>query len=166
MAIAKYVGICKKCNREFSILKECYSRRDADNYEKWAESNIQICSACAAKERDAQNAERAAKTIAEFSVILPKITGKSDKQIKYANDVRAKYINRNYDKFRDYWSTLRDIEKNLSERGEEILAQIAAECKTLEDSKAELFNMYNLDEMHLIMTTTEARVILDALARW
>lgn len=166
MAIAKYVGICVKCNREFEIRRRCANRTSADNFEVWAAENATLCSACAAKERDAQNAERVAKTIAEFSVVLPEITGVSEKQIKYANDVRAKYINRNYDKFRDYWSILRDVEKNLSERGEEILAQIVAEGKTLDESKAELFDMYNLGEMHLIMTATEARVILDALARW
>lgn len=42
---------CEICGTEFIKYKDCYNRRDADQYEEWAAKNITVCPDCYAKRR-------------------------------------------------------------------------------------------------------------------
>lgn len=49
MAKASVKIICKHCGKEFTHSKKCYSRKEADSYEAWAVSHIDMCPECRAK---------------------------------------------------------------------------------------------------------------------
>lgn len=46
MAKATANCICDTCGSEFVKEKKCYNRREADDWEKWAESNLRECPSC------------------------------------------------------------------------------------------------------------------------
>lgn len=80
--MAKAVANCKcvKCGKSFDVTAIKRNRREADNFEEWAEANITMCYDC---ER-AEAHEEALKA----SEGMPELTG-SEKQIKWAIDIRA-----------------------------------------------------------------------------
>ncbi len=82
MAIAKVTIKCCRCGKEFEIKKECYNRRDADNYEAWAESHIDMCHDC---ERELEH-QRAVEETKD----LPDLEG-TEKQVRWAIVIRASF---------------------------------------------------------------------------
>lgn len=91
MAVARVTLVCPECGKEFEVRKACRNTREAESYEAWVAKQGWVCSECA----EAATAAVAEKAIAKFG--MPEITGKSDKQIKYANDLRNKFISNRCD---------------------------------------------------------------------
>jgi hypothetical protein len=85
MAQAKAICKCHKCGEEFVIYKTCYNRREADNFEEYASKHYTVCKACHKKSEDDKAKE------ATVNIPLVALTG-SDKQIAWANDIRAKAV--------------------------------------------------------------------------
>lgn len=81
---------CEKCGETFEKIAFKYNRTEADKWQAWAEESCTICPDCWSKQKKEEDAAKAAEVIKEFS--LPEITGKSDKQVKYANDLRNKFL--------------------------------------------------------------------------
>lgn len=162
MAIATYKGICASCGKEFESRKKCYNRKEADEYEAWAAQNITLCGACFAKERTAQAAAEATAILEEYGVTLPQITGASDKQIAYAESKRASAIGNDLHELRRYCKLMQHIQQTLVDKHDEMAAQIP-DGMTLEDCILETIDAYGLRDMHTVMTTTEARKLLDTL---
>jgi len=98
MAKASIYLTCKKCGEEFWHGKKCYNSSDARNYEDWAKENVDTCPKCwkadqdvkKLAEREKQSAENE-KSATECPWTLPKLEG-SEKQIKWANDIRNNLI--------------------------------------------------------------------------
>lgn len=78
---------CERCGNTFTKIKHgCMNRADATRWEEWAKENCTLCPDCWAKDKKAADEQRVAALIKEFN--LPDITGVSEKQIKYATDLR------------------------------------------------------------------------------
>lgn len=81
---------CEKCGETFEKIAFKYNRTEADKWQAWAEKNCTICPDCWRKLQQEEDAAKAAEIIKELH--LPEITGKSEKQVKYANDLRNKLL--------------------------------------------------------------------------
>lgn len=98
MAKGRVELTCCKCGEEFWVEKTCYNRTDANEWEAWMKDQNRLCKECYAEEmrqkREAEKAAEAAKNAeaaAECPIQLPGLTG-SEKQIKWAKDIRNKLI--------------------------------------------------------------------------
>ncbi len=92
MTIARASCICERCGKEFEVVTKRPNRRDADNFEGWAEENITVCPECRNREKEEtyqREAEAARKKAEERG--LPELKG-SEKQIRWALVVREKRI--------------------------------------------------------------------------
>ena len=89
MAKATVTLVCKTCGKEFttSVIKR--NRSEADSWEEWSKKNICECPECYKSRRNAEDLAEAKQILA--GVTFAELTG-SDKQIKWANDIRAKQI--------------------------------------------------------------------------
>lgn len=81
-AIAKCT--CSKCGKDFEVIKNFYSRKEAMSFEEWMESNPSpICPECRKAIEDAAIDERSAD--------MPELTG-TEKQIAWARKIRLSVI--------------------------------------------------------------------------
>lgn len=90
MAKASITCKCPECGAEYTWMKTCYNRREADSWEAWAAGQSdRLCPECYRKaQREAATkagAEQARKDR------LPALTG-SEKQIAWAEAIRGKAI--------------------------------------------------------------------------
>lgn len=86
MARAQVKIVCAHCGKEFMHTKlNCYNRKDANNYEKWVERNIDTCPECSLEIMK----EKKLASVKEFekNFPLPALTG-SEKQIAWAKNIR------------------------------------------------------------------------------
>lgn len=160
MAIAKIDLICKKCGGEFEVRKSCTNRAAADSYEAWAVDHIIACPACTAKARRAEQTAAIAEKLAAHKLELPTITGVSDKQISFADDLRTKYLAANLDKIEMYAQIIESLTT------EDIKARYAEHCaaqgKTIEAALAETYEAYHLTTVKLLLEEDSAHKIIDA----
>ena len=92
MTVARASCICERCGKEFEVVTKRPNRRDADNFEVWAERNITVCPECVRAEMEEEHlreAEDAKKKADERG--LPHLRG-SEKQIRWALVIRADQI--------------------------------------------------------------------------
>lgn len=98
MAKATITCTCAKCGNEFQISRTFVNRREADQWESWAETSgaYTECSDCfklrKQQEREAANREAAEKS---KTAGLPDLTG-SEKQIAWATKIRQEFIDNHY----------------------------------------------------------------------
>lgn len=95
MAVAKVICTCDTCGKEFEYRRKGLANRAAaDSFEEWAKDHINECPDCRAKrkleEAKAQAVEDA-KLVENYDITLPELKG-SEKQIKWATDIRAKFL--------------------------------------------------------------------------
>lgn len=83
MAIANATCTCATCGKEFVIRVAKRNRADANSFEQWAAAHITECRECERK--------RVHEEALAVSEGLPELTG-SEKQIKWAIDIRAGFI--------------------------------------------------------------------------
>ena len=81
---------CNKCGAKFEKVQFRPNRKMADEWKAWAEENCTTCPDCWAKVKQEKDAAEAEALIEGLH--LPEIVGKSEKQVKYASDLRNKYI--------------------------------------------------------------------------
>lgn len=92
MAQATAICTCKYCGREFIRIKDCYNRKDADEWEAWAVDHINTCNECSKKRRAEKYAQENVVAAQESNSLgLPELTG-SEKQIAWATTIRMKFI--------------------------------------------------------------------------
>ena len=162
MARATVHCVCATCGKEFTHIKDCFNRKEADSYEEWASVNIDECPECRRARLKRENAERAAALIERYG--FPEITGVSEKQIGYANDLRNKYLCKDY--------TVREIEiYDKIMRGMDD-PEMMGKFRELADRKFEgsiekmlkdTLDKYGLNEISAIRHESNASKILDAL---
>lgn len=88
MAIACITIKCAECGKDYEIRKKCFNRTEANNYEAWAADHITLCKTCNMERKRTIELEE----VSEFVNSLPKIVGKSEKQITYAKNLRDNLI--------------------------------------------------------------------------
>jgi hypothetical protein len=99
MAKATAIFICTDCGKEFTRTTTHYNRQEADHWEIWAKQNPQgLCPECwkadRQAKRDADLAAQKAKTPeieAASPITLPALVG-SEKQVSWARDIRAQFL--------------------------------------------------------------------------
>lgn len=93
MAKATVNLICEQCGAEFTRTKTCYNRREADNWEAYMLDNGGICTECWKAQKRAEREAETAKFVESVynKLNLPEIDAVSEKQKKYAEDLRVKF---------------------------------------------------------------------------
>lgn len=160
MAIASIKIICKECGEGFVARKSCYNRKEADNYAAWAAQHVTLCPACAAMAYNDRKSIAVMDKLAAHSIVLPTISGASEKQVKYAADLRIKYLANNLSKIDLYADTVAGM------ADEATMAQYAEQCAaagtTVEAAIAEGLAYYDLNTVKLLVEENSARKIIDA----
>lgn len=160
MAMARVTCKCAACGAEFEISKQCHNRAEADNYEAWALKAFTECKDC---HRVRNTAESGTGRIAAFKAEhkLPEIHGVSDKQIKFASDLRDQFISR----------VISYHEEEKVADAETLIATPAADWvqwakdaeMPLDEYRKSVIEYYGIGKIITILTTGEARAIIDAL---
>lgn len=156
---------CNKCGAKFEKIQFRSNRKEADSWKEWAEENCTVCPDCWEKAKKEEDVEKAAALIEELH--LPEITGKSEKQIKYANDLRTRYILRSANYIRFIGDCLSD--KHFSGR-----KQYEAEAQKkglsveewIEERATQIPYGYEEHAAWTILHTGAAREIIDALVSY
>lgn len=154
--MAKAIAECKcsKCGATFTKTAIKYNREQADSWKAWAEENCKTCPDCWKQEQDEAGKELAA----EYN--LPQITGVSEKQIAYAESLRARYLT-------DSEHELKQLSEMLHELHTEHQAEFEAMLAKLGQSEAEYLaqrtRKMGLGKAYTLLTTGESRQIIDAL---
>lgn len=89
MAKAEAVCTCSRCDREFTVTAVKRNRREADDFEHWAENSVTTCRDCELAEK--REAERKKSAHADELIGDVPLTG-SEKQKAWATDVRRSLV--------------------------------------------------------------------------
>ena len=90
MAIATVECKCRTCGKMFTVHRKCKNSAEVSYFEDYAKDRCDECKDCYFARKKAEALEKAQRIIEENH--LPDITGKSEKQIAYANDLRNRYL--------------------------------------------------------------------------
>lgn len=91
MAIAKIEYICSECGETATRRVEKHNSQEAREYEEWFKSLPEhICPDCYAKHQRETKLHELNEVLKDYQ--LPEIVGKSEKQIKYADDCRMQRL--------------------------------------------------------------------------
>lgn len=153
MAKGTAICTCETCGKEFEVEKICYNRRDANQWEEWASANYCECSACYRK----RMADEARKEAGEMN--LPEIVAVSEKQKKFAEDLRAKYVQHN----KTFIKHTQEMLDSLDVDG--ATAEAEKQGKTLDQWLVDAFKAMCLDDYYKILTHTDAREIIELAKR-
>lgn len=155
--MAKAIAYCKceKCGREFTKENRFQSRGLADSWTEWAEANVTLCPKCwgqAMRERDEKRYDAL-----KDELRLPEITGKSEKQIAFANDLRIRCVARNAER-------LKEVRKEIDSVSAEEVAKVMAEKKTDEDgAMRKIFARKLRYDYYVVLTANNASELINLL---
>lgn len=151
MARAIAICMCATCGTEFEKVAFKRNRTEADSWQEWAEANCDECPECYAKRMAQENAKKVQ------ALGLPEITGKSEKQIRYAFDLRTKYAV-------DHTKEIRYIKKMFQiAQTDEAKAQAAAAGMTVEEVFKATIEKMHLQSALVCAIETEAHKIIETL---
>lgn len=85
MAKATAVCTCEVCGETFEVIKDCYNRKTADEFEAWAAENITECDKC---KRERMHAAADAQRASDRESGLPEILYGTEKQKDWAISIR------------------------------------------------------------------------------
>lgn len=157
MAKAIAYCTCEKCGEEFVKENRLMSRAAADSWTEWAEANVTLCPKCWGKAKHEQDTERYEALKDELR--LPKITGKSERQIAFANDLRVRCVARNAGR-------LREVRREIDGVSAEEVAKVMAEKKTDEDGALrKIFDRRIQYAHYVVLTSSSARELINLLHR-
>lgn len=95
MAKAHATCTCARCGKQWTAEATKNNRKDADAWAEWAAENYTVCPECYHEFKKSEQEEKEQKIYDKYVDVLPEITNGSEKQIKYADDLRRKYIANN-----------------------------------------------------------------------
>lgn len=155
MAIAKIEYVCSVCGETATRRVEKYNSRDAREYEKWFRSQPEhICPECYAKHKREAQMKELDEVLKDYT--LPGIVGKSDKQLKYADDCRTRYLCKNVE------SVKRALKSYNPEKGWANNALVNAVRKAMpEERDADLLTVISGNPVFFYLIETEARRLID-----
>ena len=154
--------VCSQCGREFSFVSRQADSLSVENWKEWARSNKLYCRFCYAKLMQ-KRIEDAGRAFVKLNS-LPVIQASTEKQLAYAESVRARFIGAHLSHCRAALELLRsvDIEKiqELS-RAECHESEPSAEAsKVIENS----FREAGLFQEYCAISQSDAKTIIAALA--
>lgn len=160
---------CSTCGATFERRNTFSSRKDADDWKDWQESHPGECPDCCWKRKSEEKAKEEAKAAAEIikKYHLPEITGVSEKQIKYASDLRSKELLSKEPEIIAAYASWEKVhaDPNHPERWK---LQKIADKKTDGDVEA-IYNWflrkYRCEKLNAIWHTSSARKIIDELLK-
>lgn len=158
--MAKAIAYCKceKCGEEFVKENRLQNRSDANHWTEWVEANITLCPKCWRKAEQ----EKAEKRYDELKdeLRLPEITGKSEKQIAFANDLRVRYVAQHAEE-------LREMRRKIDNVNTEAVAKVMAAEGVDEDGamRKAFEGMPSMHTRYIVLTTSSARELIDRLHR-
>ena len=159
MAKAKAKCICATCGKEFTVEATCYNRADADNFESYAVEHYHECKDCCSSRIKAEAEKRANALIEKYN--LPEITGVSEKQIAYANNLRRIFLNSCNEKKFEFAATADSL---LADRQEKLRALADEHCGgNIEEAKIRALEAYGLWDYYTLLRESNAGKIIELL---
>ena len=156
MAKATITYTCKVCGSKTTKSTTKGTRKEADAWEAYAKDAYDTCPACYADQQRKTESDKYAAIAAEYS--LPAIVGVSDKQARYAEDMRRNYIIDN----RPLIDRVQQMLRKLDSAKLQKLADAAN--KTPEDFlKSYMRDTMKCGEAYIALTSTDAREIIDTV---
>ena len=155
MAIAKIEYVCSECGETATRWVEKYNSREAREYEEWFRSQqYHLCPECYAKHKREAQMKELGEALKGYT--LPEIVGKSDKQIKYANGCRTRYLCKNVE------SVKRALKAYNPEKGWANNALVNAVRRAMpEERDADLLTAISGNPAFFYLLETEARRLID-----
>lgn len=155
MAIAKIEYICSECGETATRRVEKRNSQEAREYEEWFKSLPEhICPDCYAKHQRETKLHELSEVLKDYP--LPEIVGKSEKQIKYADDCRSKALRDNIESIKKAL-TIYDSEKGWANN-----ALMNAVRKAMpEVRESELLTVVFKSPTFFYLVETEARNLID-----
>lgn len=149
---------CERCGKAFTKESTLQNRSDANRWTEWAEANITLCPKCWGDAQREQDTERYEAFKDELR--LPDITGKSDKQIAFADDLRVRYVAQHAEE-------LREMRRNIDGVSAEAVAEVmAAEGVDEDGAMRKAFAwMPSLYTQYIALTSSSAQELIDQLHR-
>lgn len=156
MARGIAICTCAKCGETFQKSKTgFFNTEDAHRWEEWAVENCTTCYDCYQKEQ----LQKGYELVKELN--LPALTGKSEKQIAYAETLRAKFVidKTHFDSIDSLRHSAEYFEKKATERGmsEEERATIR------EQYLLSVAKKYSFQRAYAILYESDAGKLIDAL---
>ena len=145
---------CATCGGTFEKIAFKYNREQADSWKAWAEENCTTCPECWKKEQD----ENGKVLASEYG--LPEITGVSEKQIAYAETLRARYMLNSEHELKKLTEIMHELR---TEHRAELDAMLTKLGKTEDEFFAQRSHERGLGKAYTVLTTGDARQIIDAL---
>ena len=147
---------CKKCGETFTKENVLQNRSDANRWAEWAEANITLCPKCWGEAQREQEEERYKALKDELR--LPEITGKSDKQIAFADDLRARYVAQHAEE-------LRKMRGQIDGVNAEAVTKVMAEENLNEDGamRKAFAWMPSMYTRYIALTSSSAQELIDQL---
>lgn len=156
MAIAKIEYVCSVCGETATRRVEKYNSREAREYEEWFRSQPEhLCPKCYAKHKREAQMKELGEVLEDYT--LPQIIGKSDNQIKYAEECRARYLCKNIE------STKRALKSYNPQKGcwaNNALANAVRKAMPGERD-ADLLTVISGNPAFFYLLETEARRLID-----
>lgn len=155
MAIAKIEYVCSVCGETATRRVEKYNSRDAREYEEWFKSQPEhICPDCYAKHKREAQLKELGEAMKGYT--LPEIVGKSEKQIKYADDCRTRYLCEHIEGIKQA------LKSYNPEKGWANNALVNAVRKAMpEERDADLLTVISGNPAFFYLLETEARRLID-----
>ena len=156
MAIAKIEYVCSVCGETATRRVEKYNSRDAREYEEWFKSLPEhICPECYAKHKREAQLKELGEVLKDYT--LPEIVGKSDKQIKYADDCRTRYLCEHIDGIKQALKSYNPEKKSWANNALVNAVRIAMP----EERDADLLTAISGNPAFFYLLETEARRLID-----
>lgn len=163
MAIATVECKCRTCGKMFTIHRKCKNSAEVSYFEDYAKDRCDECKDCYFARKKAEALEKAQRIIEENH--LPEITGKSEKQIAYANDLRNRYLSEIED------SQIKKVKKAIKIFGTDAWnAEIKEAAEKLyggdiDAANRHVLTQYGIEKYYEIWRESDAGRIIDILTK-
>lgn len=163
MAIATVECKCRTCGKMFTVHRKCKNSAEVSYFEDYAKDRCDECKDCYFARKKAEALEKAQRIIEENH--LPDITGKSEKQIAYANDLRNRYLSEIED------SQIKKVKKAIKIFGTDAWnAEIKEAAEKLyggdiDAANRHVLTQYGIEKYYEIWRESDAGRIIDILTK-
>ena len=161
MAMAKVKCTCSACGKEFTVKRDCFSRKDADSFEAWAAQHFTLCRDCYTAEIKDDCKTKAEAIISKYN--LPEIKGVSEKQINYATELRNRFLTSVTD---DQLTNATNFDALCqADNGKKIINDLAAQKHDgdINKARAEILRDADLFELYTLLSESNAGKIIELL---
>lgn len=158
MARSQIALTCANCGTKFVHVHFSLNRNEANDYERWAADNVTRCPACFSKIKQHEESNALAAELDKRNLVLPEISGDSDRQIAYAARLRQNVLIRKM-RALDNYVTIMD---KITADPDGFAKLCESEGHTHDDGIRAVMEAYGLYDVMLMLTTKNASEIIDA----